>query len=55
MLIVHEPPNKKEGIIKENDEEVCHVFSDEKQLQTCGCFNKGSSKLTVRFAKNVFV
>lgn len=29
MLIVHEPPNKKEGIIEENDEEKCHVFSDE--------------------------
>lgn len=30
MLIVHEPPNEKKGILDEKDEEQLHVFTNEK-------------------------
>lgn len=55
MLIVHEPPNAKKGILEADDEDQFHLFDNTKQLSTCGCFNKGKSSLKVRFNKNVLV
>lgn len=55
MLIVHEPPNEKKGILEADDEDEYHIFDNTKQLSTCGCFNKGKSSLKVRFNKNVLV